>query len=151
MTSHPRGLAEVVGVDMETLKNDGFPQLVFENEIVVNKIFESIQNQMDLSTSKPLLTVSDALTFDNFIEVVCSLQTKSIDEKIERFFKLIDEDGNGMLSYDEIYNLCTRSLSTSKKDELDHQKGDDFFEKLSEYFAAFIFKVSTRYTMSLVR
>lgn len=86
------------------------------------------------------------MNFDTFIGILCSFKTKSLEDKIDRFFKLIDEDGNGMLSYDEIFNLCQRSFKTfeddteASKNVNDGSEGDEFFLKLSEYFAHFIFK-----------
>lgn len=103
--------------------------------MVVEKLFLSIQRDLDMHTH--------CLSFDNFINLVCSFRTNNIEEKIERFFRLIDEDGNGMLSYDEIYNLCTRSFKNYQDfDALGLTKGknDEFYKKLSEYFAQYIFK-----------
>ena len=83
------------------------------------------------------------MNFDTFIGIICSFKTKSIEDKIDRFFKLIDEDGNGMLSYDEIFKLCQRSFKNYEDDgsgSTKESEGDEFFLKLSEYFAHFIFK-----------
>ena len=78
--------------------NDGFPQLKFENAMVVEKLFENIRKEMDQKTQR--------ITFDSFIELVHSFSTRDVDKKVTRFFNLIDEDGNGELSYDEILHLC---------------------------------------------
>ncbi len=86
---------------------------------------------------------SHCLSFDNFTSLICSFRTSNMEEKIERFFRLIDEDGNGMLSYDEIYNLCTRSFKSYQDFDaigLNKGKNDEFYKKLSEYFARYIFK-----------
>eukprot|EP00347_Sterkiella_histriomuscorum_P019005 403343331 len=135
-------LIQIHGIDLKTLKKDGFPQLVFENEIVVEKLFDSIGKDVDIK--------SKCLSFDSFISIVCSFRANSIEDKIERFFKLIDEDGNGFLSYQEIYNLCTRSFKNYQDTQSDVQlnlknngksiENDDFFKKLSEYFTHYIFK-----------
>ncbi len=89
----------------------------------------------------------DCMSFDTFIGIICSFKTKSVEDKIDRFFKLIDEDGNGMLSYQEIYNLCKRSFKNYNGNNVGSQLGektnqieDDFFKNLSEYFTLFIFK-----------
>jgi Ca2+-binding EF-hand superfamily protein len=50
------------------------------------------------------------LRFEPFVELISKFKTKSLDEKIDRFFKIIDEDGNGELSYEEISNLVFTSL-----------------------------------------
>ena len=38
---------EGAGIDLRTLMNDGFPQLKFENAMVVEKMFENIRKEMD--------------------------------------------------------------------------------------------------------
>ncbi|CDW84189.1 leucine rich repeat family protein [Stylonychia lemnae] len=133
-------LIEPTGIDMNTLKKDGFPQLIFENEAVVTKLFRNIEKDLDIKTHR--------LSFESFMSVVCSFRISNIEEKIERFFKLIDEDGNGFLSYDEIYNLCNRSFANIQDSPKRRQsrrlnkkeEKDDFFLKLSEYFTQYIFK-----------
>lgn len=79
---------------------EAFPGLRFENGLVIEKIYEKIRKELN--------PVSGRVDFDSFIELVCSFSSSDIDTKVERFFKLIDEDGNGELSYDEIFNLCQR-------------------------------------------
>ena len=66
--------------------------------MVIEKLFENIRKEMDPKTQR--------VTFDSFIELVNSFSTSDVDKKVERFFNLIDEDGNGELSYDEILHLC---------------------------------------------
>jgi Ca2+-binding EF-hand superfamily protein len=39
------------------------------------------------------------------------IQTENLNEKIDLFFKIIDTDGNGMLSYDEVGEICEMSLT----------------------------------------
>ena len=38
---------EGASIDLRTLMNDGFPQLKFENAMVVEKLFENIRKEMD--------------------------------------------------------------------------------------------------------
>ena len=76
------------------------------------------------------------MKFEPFVELISKFKTKSLDEKIDRFFKIIDEDGNGELSYEEISNLVFTSLKGHRE-----LSGDDitFFKMLSDYFSRFIF------------
>ena len=41
------------------------------------------------------------------------LRARTKKEKMELFVKLADEDGNGMLSFEEIKNLARMSLETN--------------------------------------
>ena len=113
--------------------NDGFPQLKFENAVVIEKLFEEIRKNLTPKTNR--------VNFDNFIELVCSFNTKDIDKKVSRFFNLVDEDGNGELSQDEIMNLCQRSFQPLKE-MLQKCDADDeqFFDELADFFTRFIFE-----------
>ena len=84
---------------------------------------------------------TNRVTFDSFIDLVCSFSTKDIDKKVSRFFNLVDEDGNGELSFEEIYNLCQRSFEPLK-DQLNECNEQDelFFENLAKFFTNFIFE-----------
>ena len=43
---------------------------------------------------------------------MANFKSVGTQQKIDRLFKVIDEDGNGSLSYDEIATIVSRSLST---------------------------------------
>ena len=66
------------GIDLKTLMNDGFPQLKFENAMVIEKLFENIRREMDVRTKR--------VTFDSFLALVKSFMTTDIDIKVNRFF-----------------------------------------------------------------
>ena len=122
---------EGAGIDIKTLMNEGFPQLRYENSMVIEKIFENIRKEVNPKTGR--------VNFDAFIELVHSFSSNDVDTKVERFFKLIDEDGNGELSYEEILHLCQRSFQTMKDSE-NRPQDEGFYEELAQYFAGFIFR-----------
>lgn len=76
------------------------------------------------------------LGFESFVELISKFKSKSFDEKIDRFFKIIDEDGNGELSYEEICNLVYTSLKGHRDLE---EEDSSFYKMLSDYFSRFIF------------
>jgi Ca2+-binding EF-hand superfamily protein len=93
-------------------------------------MFDWVKGDVDLKTR--------LLPFEAFLGLVIAFNTKTVGQKIDRFFKLIDDDGNGLLSYDEILNLCKRNLCTFK--ELDDDDDDDqFYNDLADCFAKSIF------------
>ena len=102
------------GIDLKTLMNDGFPQLKFENAMVIEKLFENIRKEMDTRTKR--------VTFESFLTLVKSFMTTDVDVKVNRFFQLIDEDGNGELSIDEILNLCQRSFQSMKGNDASEEE-----------------------------
>lgn len=63
------------------------------------------------------------------------IRAKTLKEKIDLFIKIADEDGNGMLSKDEILKLCKICLSKYVKEE----ENETFLDDLCEYFAKLIF------------
>ena len=65
-------------------------------------------------------------------------QTKTM--KIELFMKIADSDGNGLLSFEEIYHLAYLSIEKNfmfcKKDEK-----DEFIEDLATHMSEIIFSI----------
>lgn len=76
------------------------------------------------------------MPFEPFISLISKFKSNSFDEKIDRFFKIIDSDGNGELSYDEIFQLVNKSLKGYR--ELT-EEDNEFYNMLSDYFGRFIF------------
>ena len=124
-------IVEGNGVCLEVVKKNAFPQLVFENKAVIEKMFDWVKGDVDIHTR--------LLPFDAFASLVIAFNTKTVDQKIDRFFKLIDLDGNGKLSWDEIRSLCKRNLCAFKAVE-DNSDEDKFYSDLAESFAKAIFK-----------
>lgn len=65
--------------------------------------------------SDNLIIFVELLPFEAFVDLMANFKSVNTHEKIDRLFKVIDEDGNGSLSYDEIVTLVSRSLSTYTK------------------------------------
>ena len=70
--------------------------------MVIEKLFEHVKQNLDQQTQR--------IKFEPFFHLVNMFSSQEIEQKIERFFGLIDEDGNGELSWDEILNLCHKSF-----------------------------------------
>lgn len=86
-------MSEVIepGIDFYTLENDSFPQLKMENTLLVIRLFDDLKKSLDVKTK--------LLTFENFIELMSQFKAQDVGQRIDRLFRVIDEDGNGMLSY----------------------------------------------------
>lgn len=50
---------------------------------------------------------------------------------------MIDSDGNGMLSWDEVFELCQASLKLFNTGD-----NEEFIDDMSNFFANFIFTVT---------
>ena len=68
-----------------------------------------------------------------------TIKSDSISDKIDMFFKIIDTDGNGLLSYDEVLELSLMSLKRNIKGE--DKNSEEVINELAKYFADLIFKL----------
>ncbi len=62
------------------------------------------------------------------------IRAKTLKDKINLFIRIADEDGNGLLSYEEIFNLAKVCLSKYVKED------DDFMDMLCSFFTDLIFE-----------
>lgn len=65
-----------------------------------------------------------------------SLRAKNSSEKIDLFFKLIDWNGNGRISWEEVQMFCLKSLEIAKI-----QETDPGIDKLAGFLANLLFKM----------
>ena len=88
---------------------------------------------------------SNFMNWEEYLTGMLTMKSKNINEKIDTFFKVIDTDGNGLLSFDEVFELSKASLErtigdkSAKKDE--EEEGDDVVSILATYFANLIFQL----------
>ena len=45
------------------------------------------------------------------MKLMVVMRTNSMADRIQLFIKIADSDGNGLLTFEEVYNLCKLSLS----------------------------------------
>ena len=64
-----------------------------------------------------------------------SIKAKTVVEKIDLFISISDSDGNGLLSYDEIFKLSKLCLSHYVKNQ------GEFLDVLCEYYTRLIFQI----------
>jgi Ca2+-binding EF-hand superfamily protein len=67
------------------------------------------------------------------------ISSRDLKDKIDLFFYILDADGNGLFSFDEIKDICKMSFS-----KFDDPAYEDFRDELSEFFADYIFKLLSR-------
>lgn len=88
-----------IGVEKSVFMN-GLKQLSLDNTDFLEKIFESVDNGS-----------KDYLIWDEYFQALKLISSNDLKDKIDLFFKIVDADGNGMFSYDEIKDICKLSLS----------------------------------------
>ena len=81
--------------------------------------------------SKEIDLKTGRLPFTGFCGLIRSFQSTTIDEKIAKFFKLIDDDGNGLLSFEELVTLAKKSFHSLQSIDDDKVGNANFYDKLS--------------------
>ena len=115
------------GVDFKVFKF-GVEQMIHETDEMALSIFNYI------NSSK-----SGYLSFDEFVKGMITLNSKYIEDKVNLFFKIIDSDGNGLLSFEEVKELSIKSLKRNIGETNKNADEDETIISLAEYFAEFIF------------
>ncbi|KRX04958.1 hypothetical protein PPERSA_06592 [Pseudocohnilembus persalinus] len=112
------------GLDYDTYRN-GIYQVYMYSEELAQRVFRLIDYNF-----------SGFMDWQEFIKLMVSISAKTLSEKINLFIKIADEDGNGSLSWEEIYDLAKICLSKYIKNE-----DDGFLEMLCEYYTKLIFQI----------
>ena len=121
------------GVDFESFFNC-LPQMRSQGKMLAMKIYNTLN-----------ILNSNFMNWEEYLTGMLTMKSKNINEKIDTFFKVIDTDGNGLLSFDEVFELSKASLErtigdkSAKKDE--EEEGDDVVSILATYFANLIFQL----------
>jgi Ca2+-binding EF-hand superfamily protein len=115
------------GVDFKTF-HQGVSQMSTESEDLARKIFNTINERNN-----------NFLSWEEFLKGMITIKSDSISDKIDMFFKIIDTDGNGLLSYDEVLELSLMSLKRNIKGE--DKNSEEVVSELAKYFADLIFKL----------
>ena len=115
------------GVDFKTFHH-GVSQMSAESELLAKKIFVTINERNN-----------NFLSWNEFLKGMITIKSESINDKIDMFFKIIDTDGNKLLSYAEVLELSLMSLKRNIKGNDENSK--EVIGELAKYFADLIFKL----------
>lgn len=78
-----------------------------ENPEFILKIFDSAD----------LPSQDEILDWDEFFVAMKMVLSKSLKDKLDLFFSIVDSDGNGNFSFEEIKEICEMSLMKSDDDD----------------------------------
>ncbi len=115
------------GLDFPTFYNC-LPQMRSQGFSLAYKIYETLNK---LNTTY--------LNWEDFLQGMLSMKSRFIQDKIDLFFHIIDTDGNGFLSFDEVYEISKGSLQRTLGDKDDNN--DEVVSTLASYFANLIFQL----------
>lgn len=79
---------------------------------------------------------SSTLNFEGFLKIVNLIKAKKTEDKIALILKLMDEDENGLLSFEEIVERCKKMLD----EILERGEGELSLESMSHYISKQIFR-----------
>ena len=117
------------GLDFPTFYNC-LPQMRSQGFSLAYKIYETLNK---LNTTY--------LNWEDFLQGMLSMKSRFIQDKIDLFFHIIDTDGNGFLSFDEVYEISKGSLQRTLGDKDDNNDNDEVVSTLASYFANLIFQL----------
>jgi len=90
----------------------GIPELVFENPEVIDRIIHGVQRkERQEKNLEHRYWEPQPMTPQEFMKCTSFIIATTFEEKIDMFFQMIDLDGNGLLSWDEINDISLQSLS----------------------------------------
>ena len=95
-----------IGVEKSIFMN-GLKQLSLDNTDFLEKIFDSVDE-----------VGKGFLLWEEYFQALKLISSSDLKDKIDLFFKIVDADGNGNFSFDEIKDIC--KLSLSKIEESKH-------------------------------
>lgn len=111
------------GIDFRTFYV-GMPEIWKENEHFAKSLFNIFDQNKN-----------GHVNLDEFVETMIKLKSPKMIDKIDIFLKILDKDGNGSLSFDEVYELSLNSL-----DRYLNKEDLEIKEKLANAFSKMIFK-----------
>ena len=117
------------GLDFPTFYNC-LPQMRSQGFSLAYKIYETLNK---LNTTY--------LNWEDFLQGMLRMKSRFIQDKIDLFFHIIDTDGNGFLSFDEVYEISKGSLQRTLGDKDDNNDNDEVVSTLASYFANLIFQL----------
>ena len=93
---------------------------------------------------------SGLLSMEDFFEGMSFIRNTDVREKLDLFLNALDQDGKGILSYDEVKRICKDSIkrclndnesTTQQMNQTENENDNEALEELSSFFAKYIFAI----------
>lgn len=120
------------GIDFDTFYNC-ILQMNSQGKEMTKKIFNTI-NTLN----------SKYVNWEELMNGLLTLKNKDLNDKLDLFLRIIDSDGNGYLSFEEVYSLSIDSLSRQLSKGKEMNENDIVITLLADYFAKLIFQLVGR-------
>ena len=127
------------GIDFETFFNCN-TKINQQGEGLSKKIFKTLNNKFE----------KKYLPWGNYIDGMMRMKDPNMNNKMDLFFEILDENGDGSLDYNEVYNLSLVSLQRTlsqnpldilRKTEKQKMNQKEVIEILEEFFSKMIFSL----------
>ena len=125
------------GIDFDTFFNCN-TKINQQGIVLSKKIFKAFNNKTNLNL----------MSWQDYFDGMMKIKDQNIDNKLDLFFQILDENGDGSFDYNEVYNLSMISLkrvlqdNNRKKDESEKEdnKGENDEEDVTHILAEFLTK-----------
>ena len=109
-------------------------------------------NQQGIDLSKKIFKAFNFMSWQNYFDGMMKIKDQNIDNKLDLFFQILDENGDGSFDYNEVYNLSLISLQrvlaeNKKKEESENKENKSENEDenvtniLAEFLTKFVFEL----------
>jgi hypothetical protein len=131
------------GIQYEMFKY-GIPEMLFEHQDVIDRILDGVKHEeKGTLPDEDVPELQEPLTVEDFMKCTSFIIATTFVDKIDLFFKMIDSDGNGLLSWEEVNEICLSCLQIFNVDD----DNTDFTDNLSYFFTDYIFELCGYDTM----
>ena len=130
------------GIDFDTFFNCN-TKINQQGITLSKKIFKAFNNKTNLNF----------MSWQNYFDGMMKIKDQNIDNKLDLFFQILDENGDGSFDYNEVYNLSLISLqrvlpdinkedkSESKSEKEGEEKEENITHILAEFLTKFVFEL----------
>ena len=127
------------GIDFDTFYNCN-SKIKQQGEGLSKKIFKTLNNKVE----------KQYLPWGNYLDGMMKMKDPDINNKMDLFFEILDENGDGSLDYEEVYNLSLVSLQRTishnpsdilRKTEKEKKNQKEVIGILAEFFSNMIFSL----------
>ena len=128
------------GIDFDTFFNCNI-KINQQGKFIAKKLFELFNDRSDTKYMK----------INNYINGMIKMKHSNKESNLDLFFKILDNNSDGYLTYDEIYKLsfiCLQNITLNIEEESERIKNKNInskdiqiVEDLADYFCKMIFKL----------
>ena len=129
------------GIDFDTFFNCN-TKINQQGIALSRKIYKAFNNKTNLNF----------MSWQNYFDGMMKIKDQNIDNKLDLFFQILDENGDGSFDYNEVYNLSLISLQRvlpnnekkegdSKKEENEEKDEENITHILAEFLTKYVFEL----------